>query len=318
VAKKFKSFESRRQFLAEYDVFLADDRIINLLPAALGSVFYKSATKRPITVSLTGKERWGKKQKKTALDRLKPKRKNAANDGSPVIGKPEDVAQDIEKALSSMVVNLSPSTSLSIKVAYAGWPAEWITANVCAAVERVVTKYIPGQWDGLKALHLKGPETAALPFYMADTIWDDEKVLDEGETAPLTNFSKTEKKGKKKAKSKANFIEDGVPLQIEAPSQKEPKSKKRKHKDADKEAMSSSPKRTKVVILEPLDESDTKEAKRQRDAQQKLLEEVSRKVREAEKADEGVRQKAREEERRRREHQEKYPDSVPVVIRERK
>jgi ribosome biogenesis protein UTP30 len=308
VAKKYKSYESRRQFLAEYDVFLADERIIHLLPVALGSTFYKSTTKRPIAVSLTGKERWGKKQKKSALDRLKPKRKGTADDGPAMIGKPEDVGHDIETALSTLVVNLSPSTSISIKVAYAGWPAEWITANVCAAVERVVTKYIPKQWDGLKALHLKGPDTAALPLFMAETIWDEDRVLDEGVKAASQNFPK--KKGKK-SKGKGKLIETEEVAQIEGGN-----SKKRKQKDMI--AGEKSSKRTKVVVLEPLEEEDSEEAKRKRDAHQKLIDEVARKMKEADKQNEITKKKLQGDDRRRKEGRENHPDHVPFTITNRK
>ena len=51
--ERYKSYESRRQLLAEHDVFLADDRAITLLPKILGKVFYSSTTKRPIPVDLT-------------------------------------------------------------------------------------------------------------------------------------------------------------------------------------------------------------------------------------------------------------------------
>ncbi len=37
---KFKPFESRRQLAREYGVFLADERIIPLLPALLGKIFF--------------------------------------------------------------------------------------------------------------------------------------------------------------------------------------------------------------------------------------------------------------------------------------
>ncbi|EGP90681.1 uncharacterized protein MYCGRDRAFT_103105, partial [Zymoseptoria tritici IPO323] len=48
---KYKSYESKRQLFGEYDVFLADDRIITYLPGVLGKVFYKGGSKRPIPVS---------------------------------------------------------------------------------------------------------------------------------------------------------------------------------------------------------------------------------------------------------------------------
>lgn len=190
LAKKYKSYEAKRQLLAEYDVFLVDERVARLVPAALGKVFYQSTTKRPIPVCLTGKENWGKKEKKTAYDRLKPKSRTAPT----TIGKPEDVSADIEKALATLAIHLSPSPTLSVKVAYAAWPAEWIQENVDVVVDRVVLKYVPNKWNGLKSLYLKGPDTAALPIWMADELWRDEAdVLDEGEKETGLNMTKRTK-----------------------------------------------------------------------------------------------------------------------------
>jgi ribosome biogenesis protein UTP30 len=197
LARKYKAYEARRQLLSEYDVFLVDQRIARLLPAALGKIFYQSTTKRPIPVSLTGKENWGKKTKKTAYDRLKPKSKVPPN----TIGKPEDVGADIEKALSTLAINLSPSPTLSVKIAYAAWPAEWIAENVDAVVDRVVLKYVPNKWNGLKSLFLKGPDTAALPIWMADELWRDQNdVLDEGEQETGVNMKKRTKDERQRKK----------------------------------------------------------------------------------------------------------------------
>jgi ribosome biogenesis protein UTP30 len=206
LAKKYKEYESRRHLFAEYDLFLADERIIHMLPAALGSSFYKSTSKRPIPVSLTGRELYGKKTKKTALDRTLPKKRGAAAREAVVVGAPVDVAADIERALATLAVHLSPCPTISVKVAYAGWPAEWIAENVQAAVERVLAKYIPGGWSGLKSLHLKGPETAALPVWMAEELWaTEDDVLDHGEQAVGLNakkLTKEQRKARREAKGK--------------------------------------------------------------------------------------------------------------------
>ena len=37
---KFKQFENRRILCGEYDMFLADDRIVHLLPQYLGKTFF--------------------------------------------------------------------------------------------------------------------------------------------------------------------------------------------------------------------------------------------------------------------------------------
>jgi ribosome biogenesis protein UTP30 len=271
LAKNYKSFESRRKLLAEYDVFLADERIVHLIPSALGSVFYKSGTKRPISVSLTGKELWGKKQKKTALDRLKPKQRGAPGEGPAVIGKPEDVGAAIETALSTIVVNLSPTTSLSIKVAYAGWPAEWIAANVSAAVEKIVPKYVPGQWNGVKSLYIKGPDTAALPIYMTEEIWDADRVLDEGEEPAVEERPK--KVRGKKSKGKQRLIEDADPS-----GEKSKKSKKRKL-DEDVVVTTTRTKKTKVIVVESSMEAD-EETLEKRIVQEDLIKEVAKQMKE--------------------------------------
>ncbi|KAF2665931.1 ribosomal protein L1 [Microthyrium microscopicum] len=241
LAKKFKQFEARRQLMADYDVFLVDERVAHLLPVALGKTFYKSTTKRPMPVSLTGKELWGKKVKKAPLDRLKKKDKDTPK----VIGKPEDVALDIEKVLSSLAMNLSPSPTLSIKVAYAGWPAEWIAENVDVAVQRVVSKYVPEQWNGLKALHLKGPDTAALPIWMADQLWQTEDdVLDDAEEATGLTVAKQTKDEKKQRKelAKAKYAE------LTQSTQEEPKPEKKRKRVSGKDEEEVKVKKTKKKV----------------------------------------------------------------------
>jgi ribosome biogenesis protein UTP30 len=286
LAKKYKSFESKRQLLAEYDVFLADERIVHLVPSALGSVFYKSTTKRPISVSLTGKELWGKKQKKTPLERLKPKRKEAPT----TIGKPEDVGAAIETVLSTIVVNLSPSTSLTVKVAYAGWPAEWVAANTTAAVDRIVAKYIPGAWDGVKSLFIKGPDTASLPIYMTEEIWDEELVLNEGEAAPIAELPAKIKR-KKTNKGKERLIEDVDPTAEKSTR----KSRKRKLEDS---VVVTRSKKTKIIVVESSVEVDAEEATEKKLVQENLIKEVAKKMKES--SDQPVVEKTKPEEKKKK------------------
>ena len=85
-----------------------------------------------------GRELYGRKLKRTALDRTLLKKRGAAARAAVAIGAPADVAADVERALATLAVHLSPGPTISVKVAYAGWPAEWIAENVQAAVERVL------------------------------------------------------------------------------------------------------------------------------------------------------------------------------------
>jgi ribosome biogenesis protein UTP30 len=215
---------------------LADERILKLLPSALGKTFYKSQTKRPIPVVLTGKAD-SQKPKKTPLDRLKTKVKDAHLSSPANIGQPADMAADIEKALSVVPVHLSPSVSTSIKIGYAGWPAEWISANVEAVVNRVVDKWIPGQWPGVKSIYIRGPRTASLPIYMAREDWiTEDDVLDEGEPDTELNFrpkSKEEKKELQKQKKLARKLaeEDAMEIDDDVPQIEDATPSKKRKRD---------------------------------------------------------------------------------------
>lgn len=56
---KYKPFEAKRQLCGSYDLFLADERVIPLLPKILGKSFFKKK-KHPIPVNLKG-GRWARK-----------------------------------------------------------------------------------------------------------------------------------------------------------------------------------------------------------------------------------------------------------------
>jgi ribosome biogenesis protein UTP30 len=169
---KYKSFETRRQLAAEYDIFLCDNRIISALPSALGKPFYKSATKRPIPVDLTAGTRVdkaaGSKSKSTDAEKVH------------TVGKPETVGREIASALGATTVNLTSSTNTSIKVGYTSMTAEQISDNVEAVVLKLTESLIPKGWRGIRALHIKTAKSLALPVWLADELWVDEgDVLEE-------------------------------------------------------------------------------------------------------------------------------------------
>ena len=96
-------------------------------------------------------------------------------------GTPQAIAAEIEKAIQSAVVNLSPSTNTSVRVGYASWDAEKLAENVEAVANGLIEKFVSKKWRGVRAIHIKGPETASLPIWLADEMWVDEgDVLEEG------------------------------------------------------------------------------------------------------------------------------------------
>ena len=195
VAKRYKSFESQRQLLSEHDIFLADDRIITRLPKLLGKTFY-GGSKRPIPVNLQPY-----KSKGVAVSTI-PK-----DSGSKVVAPPIQVAKEVESAVSCAQVHLSPSTTTSIRVGSSNFTAQQIADNVAAVVEGMVNKYVSKGWRNIRSIHIKGPNTMALPLWLASELWQqDEDVLGEEEAKAvleLANQNGRKRKGKEEEEVEA-------------------------------------------------------------------------------------------------------------------
>jgi ribosome biogenesis protein UTP30 len=84
--------------------------------------------------------------------------------------------------LKAALVALSPSTLTSVRVGFAGWSAEKLAENITAVANELIAKFVPKKWRGVRAIHIKGPETAALPIWLADELWTDEADVLEEET----------------------------------------------------------------------------------------------------------------------------------------
>lgn len=217
---KFTQYEAQRKLFSEHDVFLADDRIINRLPKVLGKTFYKTMLKRPIPVVLSSRS-----APKKGADGKKVKRP----DGQTNAATPAQIAREIEKALGSALVSLSPTTNTAVRIGYAGWTAQQIAENVEAVVEVLVEKWVPQKWQNVRSIHIKGPETTALPIWVTDELWVDGKDVVSNEAAAKTAEAATEKKESKKRKMVGAAAEeqDGEATEEskEAPKKKNKKSK---------------------------------------------------------------------------------------------
>ncbi|KAL8811391.1 MAG: hypothetical protein Q9223_001785 [Gallowayella weberi] len=162
---RYQPFESRRKLLNEHDVFLADARVITLLPKILGKVFYQSP-KKPVPVNLEAI-----KQKDTAGKRVAPKN---TDEKARSIGSPLQVAKEIEKTINCALVHLSPSNNTAVRIGRSSFTAQQIADNVASVVAGLVEKFIPQGWRNIRAVHIKGPNTMALPIWLADELWVDE------------------------------------------------------------------------------------------------------------------------------------------------
>ena len=209
-----------------YDLFLADDRIITYLAKILGKTFYTSTPKRPIPVRLQASKSKDEKDKKNAA--LPSTRSKKDDSDSKSIITPPKFAKEIERTLSMTMVNLTPSATTAVRVGLASLTADQLAENVATVTEAMAEKFIPKKWKGVKAVHIKGPNSMALPIWLAEEMWEEEdEVLEEAgvEKARIESLPK-----KKRRKMLEGMGEDGA--DAEGPDGSE-KRKKRKVDDAD-------------------------------------------------------------------------------------
>lgn len=189
---KYHSFESRRQLRDSYDLFLADDRIVTYLAKFLGKTFYNTTAKRPIPVSLEASK--PKERKNAALPSIKPRNKSSDTKS---IAAPPLLAKEIERTLSTAQINLSSSTTTAVRVGLASYTPEELTANIDAVMASLAGKLVG--WKNVRAVHVKGPNTMALPIWLTEELWIDEGMVLEDEEAAEAKV-KAAQKGKRKRK----------------------------------------------------------------------------------------------------------------------
>lgn len=183
--KRYKSYEQKRSLLAEYDIFLVDDRVLKIVAEFLGKTFYQSKSKRPIPIRLTAGAYIDKSAKK--------EQKEPQN----IVGTAQGVAKEIETALNSTYLSMSASANTSIKVGKLSMTAQQLSENVSAVVDALIPKHIEQGWRNVRSLHIKGPATKALPVWLADELWVDEaQILDAPHQANKNGGSHGEKKRK--------------------------------------------------------------------------------------------------------------------------
>lgn len=131
--KNFKPFEAKRQLCASYDIFLTDCRIVSLLPKLIGKKFFESK-KIPVVVDLTK----------------------------------EDLKSELETAINSTYLHLTSGPCSSVKIGLGNQGVSALTENGAEIIKQVIEK-IPGGWDNIKVLHVKTPDSLALPIYTCNS-----------------------------------------------------------------------------------------------------------------------------------------------------
>lgn len=128
---KYESHEQKRNLCRQFDLFLADDRILPSLPRLIGKQFFRKK-KQPIPIRLTAKD-WD---------------------------------AQFSKARRCTVMFLSGGSCLSIKVARASFAEAAVMDNVAAVLSAAVAA-VPRKWANVQALFLKTADSVALPVYQS-------------------------------------------------------------------------------------------------------------------------------------------------------
>jgi ribosome biogenesis protein UTP30 len=223
---KFKAYEAQRKLFSEHDVFLADDRIINRLPKALGKTFYKTTTKRPVPVVLMAQREKVDGKRVAAPKGKKQKRDPAENVNARPI---PEIVTEVQRAVGAALVHLSPSNNTAIKVGYASWEPEKLAQNIDTVVRELVERFVPQKWQNVRNIYVKGPETAALPIYQTDELWlDDSKVLPDGQEVPSALPGRKGAEKPNIGKKRKSLDGDAQPAAEEQAKEERPKKKAKK------------------------------------------------------------------------------------------
>lgn len=152
IKNEYKPFEKRRQLFSSYDMFVADDAILNSLPNTLGKAFYGEVkSKAPVRIKI--------------VDKTIDKRKLSL----PVL------RESVEQALKSTFFLPPMGNNIGIKAGRVSGAlsTEQLTQNV----QDVINFF---DASNVKSVFLSVSNSPSLPVYYAEKAYNDEDVV-EGE-----------------------------------------------------------------------------------------------------------------------------------------
>ncbi|TBU25524.1 ribosomal protein L1p/L10e family-domain-containing protein [Dichomitus squalens] len=210
---KWKPFEARRLLLKENGLFLADERVVPLLPNLLGKIFFK-AKKQPIPVCVTRK----------------------------------DLKGELERAISSTYFHQNQGTCTSVKIGTVSQKPAQVLTNLLTALPEVV-KHIKGGWDNVQSFFLKTNSSAALPIWQCDlgtetgARWDGLVVSEKDEDEDMDDDEESDEDEDMKVDAPANAGAKAKAAAAAAAKEADPKVKGKKRVAEEVEAEKEKPKK---------------------------------------------------------------------------
>lgn len=177
----------KRELLAMYDLFLADERVLPLLPRLLGGKFFEKK-KQPAPVKL----------KATHKDR------------------------ELKKAMQSTYMFISTGPVMQIRIARCSFSRQETADNINLSINKIVNK-IPGKWSNIQSIQVRTADSLSIPLYNSLPLQDvgefededediqfDAEVESEEEPEPVKPVAKG--KGKKRAAQEISEPEVAEPV----------------------------------------------------------------------------------------------------------
>ncbi len=138
--RNYSQFEAKRKLCDSYDLFIADDSIVQKLPVMLGKRFF--ATKKfPLSISLADSADW---------------------------------QAQIDAVIRSSQLSLQGGGTLAIRVGHIVDPAEHIADNIITAMRDAASHV--GGWENVRALFVKTSLSASVPVFQAAPIEREAEV----------------------------------------------------------------------------------------------------------------------------------------------
>ena len=126
---KHQSFQQKRELASKYTHFLVDDRILPMVPAAVGKEFLRKHKLVPINIT-----------------------------------RKEVLPLAIQRAMDATFLKVSKGTCLTLAVGTTKHELDQLVDNVLAAAAQGVD-CVPQKWKNVQSLSVKTPRSMALPFY---------------------------------------------------------------------------------------------------------------------------------------------------------
>ena len=147
--EEYNNFEKRRFLKSQYDLFLVDDALLNLMPTVLGKIFYSgTAQKVPLPVKVTSSSKPGQ----LSIETLK---------------------NLITRCLNSTSFLPPVGINITIKIGVLSQPDQQEEQHLIQNLHKVISHF---DRHNIKSIMIKTNHSPSLPIYYTKTLYDEREA----------------------------------------------------------------------------------------------------------------------------------------------